>query len=359
MKEVYNFAIIGCGWIAESKHIPGITAQPDAKIAALCDIKEEKAHSLNEKFKVGARIYQDYRELLKNPEIDIVHVATPNPTHCEITTAALEAGKHVLVEKPMACTKAECRQMMEAAHKAGKKMTVGFNWRLRPQTLYLKEMCENGELGEIYFAKAHSARYRDVPYWGELINGNNGGGVLIDGAPHSLDLVLWLLDNYEPLSVKAHTYNKMKGESDGNSWGPWPEEEFKVEDSGFALITMKNGVTIFLEAAWLIHMISGDNMCTLCGTKGGADMFGDSGLRLNGVRHGRRYVTEPCMKDSPAPFTVQTMPCEIAESRVWLDAIKNDTEVFVKPEQAMVVTQIVEAVYQSAETGKEVFFEDE
>ena len=85
-------------------------------------------------------------------------------------------------------------------------------------------------------------------------------------------------------------------------------------------------------------------------------MFGADGIRLNGMHHGRQCVVEPVMKDCPAPFAIKSMPCEMAESRVWLDAIKNDTEVFVKPEEAMVVTQIIEGIYESARTGKEVFF---
>lgn len=358
MKDCYNFAIIGCGWIAESKHIPGITRNPDARITALCDIVPEKARRLKEQFALtDAKIYTDYREMLRDPEIDIVHVATPNPLHCEMTVAAFEAGKHVLTEKPLGLNRAECERMIAAAKKAGKKFTVGFNWRYRPEAQYMKRVVESGALGEIYFAKAHATRYRGVPYWGELINGNNGGGVVIDGAPHALDLVLWLLDNYDVRSVKAHCYNKMKGKTEGNIWGPWPEEEFKVEDSGFAMITMKNGVTILLEAAWLINMLSDDNKATLCGTEGGVDMFGEKGVRLNGVKFGKPYVTEPSLGDAPAPFALRTLCPEFAESRVWLDAIKNDTEVYVKPEQAMVVSQIIDAVYRSSESGKEFFFD--
>ena len=358
MKEIYTFAIIGCGLIAESKHIPGITNNPDARITALCDIIPERAERLKAQFGLtDAAVYSDYREMLKDPDIDIVHIATPNPTHCEITVAAFEAGKHVLTEKPLGLNREECEKMIAAAQKAGKKFTVGFNWRYRPEAQYLKRVMERGDLGEVYFAKAHATRYRAVPYWGQLINGNNGGGVIIDGAPHAIDLVLWLLDNYDVLSVKAHCYNKMKGKSEYNIWGPWPEEEFRVEDSGFAMITMKNGVTIMLEAAWLINMLSDDNKATLCGTEGGADMFGEKGVRLNGVKYGKPYVLEPSLEDAGAPFAIQTLCPEFTESRVWLDAIKNDTEVYVKPEQAMVVSQILDAVYRSSETGKEIFFD--
>ena len=357
-KEIYKVAVIGCGWIAEDKHIPGLKANKDVEIVALCDISVEKANRLAKMYELtDVAIYSDYRKMLAEVETDIVHIATPNPLHCEMTVAALENGNHVLCEKPMATTKKECEEMIAAAEKADKKLTIGYQWRYRPEALYIKEMCDKGELGEIYFAKAHATRYRAVPKWGEYLSGKNGGGVLIDGAPHSLDLTLWAMDNYEPLSVKAHTYRKMIDKPEGNIWGGWTEQEFKVEDSGFALVTMKNGATILVEAAWMINMLSGDMKTTLCGTEAGVDMFNEGGVRINGVSHGKPYVMEPDMSIPGAPFAIQPVAPMFRESQEFIKAIREDTEPFIKPREAMVVTQIVEGIYESASTGKEVFFE--
>ncbi|HHV12155.1 MAG TPA: Gfo/Idh/MocA family oxidoreductase [Clostridiales bacterium] len=357
-KKVFEVAVIGCGWIAEDKHLPGLMANPDVRIVALCDIDEARAVRLAELFGLkDIGIYGDYKKMLAEVRTDIIHIATPNPLHCEMTAAALEAGNHVLCEKPMATTKAECEAMIGAAKKADKKLTIGYQWRYRPEALYIKELCEKGELGDIYYAKAHAARYRAVPKWGEYLSGKNGGGVLIDGAPHALDLTLWAMNNYEPLSVKAHTYRKMSGKPEGNIWGEWQEEEFQVEDSGFAIITMKNGATIYLEAAWLINMLSGDMKTTLCGTEAGVDMFNQGGVRINGVKNGKPYVLEPDMGVPGAPFSIKPVPPMLRESRELVKAIREDVEPFIKPEEAMVVTQIIEGIYQSAKTGKEVFFE--
>lgn len=356
-EEIYKVALIGCGWIAEDKHVAGLMANKDIEIVALCDVAVQKAERLAAMFGLGnVVIYSDYKKMLEAVDTEIIHIATPNPLHCEMTVAALEAGNHVLCEKPMAITKVECEKMIEAAKKADKKLTIGYQWRYRPEALYIKEMCSRGELGEIYYAKVHATRYRAVPKWGEYLSGGNGGGVMIDGAPHALDLTLWAMNNYEPVSVKAQIYRKMIDKPEGNIWGVWTEDEFKVEDSGFAIVTMKNGATVYVEAAWLINMLSGDMKTTLCGTEAGIDMFNDGGVRINGVRHGKPYVLEPDMSIPGAPFAIQPVAPMFLESQEFIKAIREDTEPFIKPEEAMVVTQIVEGIYESARTGKEVFF---
>jgi predicted dehydrogenase len=185
----------------------------------------------------------------------------------------------------------------------------------------------------------------------------NGGGALWDGAPHSLDLTLWTMNNYEPLSVKANIYNKMKDKPEGNPWGGWKTENFNVEDSGFALVTMKNGATILVEAAWAINIFEGNDMkTTLCGTKAGVDMFTAGGLRINLIQDGKMASLIPDL--SPVQFPgiePDPDPAEY-EARQWIDCIRNDTEPAVRPEEALVVTQIIEGIYKSARTGETVFF---
>ena len=117
----------------------------------------------------GAKVYDDYRKLLADPSIDVVHICTPNDTHAEISIAALEAGKHVMCEKPMAKTAADARRMVEVAKRTGKKLTIGYNNRFRADSQHLKRVIEDGDLGEIYFAKAHAVRRRGVPTWGVFL----------------------------------------------------------------------------------------------------------------------------------------------------------------------------------------------
>ena len=146
--------------------------------------------------------HTDYRELIANPEVEVVYVLTPNVSHCEITVCAFEAGKHVFCEKPMASTSADAQKMLDAWKKSGKKFTIGYQNRFRPEVRCLKAACDRGELGEIYFAKAHAVRRRAVPTWGVFPNkALQGGGPLIDIGTHALDLTLWYMDNYKPKLV--------------------------------------------------------------------------------------------------------------------------------------------------------------
>ena len=180
MKDRLKFGIIGCGWVAFEKHLPSLAKQPDAEISACCDVVEEKAQRAVKKYGAsGAKVYTSYREMLKDESIDVVHVATPNMTHREITIDCLKAGKHVLCEKPMAMREEDARAMIEAAKTFGKKLTVGFQWRFRPACLYLHDLAQKGYFGDIYFARAHALRRRGVPTWGSYLNKKeNGGGAL-------------------------------------------------------------------------------------------------------------------------------------------------------------------------------------
>lgn len=361
MKKVLNVGLIGCGWIANGKHLPTITKQDDLKIVALCDVIPQRANALIEKFNLsGVSVYEDYNDLTNRADIDIVYICTPNPLHFEMACAALENNKHIFVEKPLACTKKECDKIIEISKAKDKLVTVGFQRRFFPAHILAKKMVEAGELGEIYFAKAHGVRYRGTPGWGEYITGKNGGGVFIDGVPHSLDITLWLMDNYEPLSVKANTYNKMKGKVEGCMWGiPWKEEDFKVEDSGFALVTMKNGATIMMECAWAMNMISTDMKATICGTEAGIDMQGGPAttdyIRKNGVRLGSNFIEE-ITPVTGMGFNINE-DANQQECRNFIDAIKTGSELLITAEQSMVVTQIIEGIYKSAASGKEVFFD--
>ena len=365
--EKLKIGIIGCGGIANNKHFPSLQSQSDkCEMVAFCDLIEERAITACEKYGAeGAKCYTDYRELLADPAIDVVHVLTPNVAHCPITVDAFAAGKHVLCEKPMAHNTEDAQKMIDAWKKSGKKFTIGYQNRFREEVQNLHAACEKGELGEIYYGKAHAVRRRAVPTWGVFPNkALQGGGPLIDIGTHALDITLWCMNNYEPVSVSGSVYYKlgsMPEAVEGNLFGPWDPETFEVEDSAMGFIKMKDGSTISLEASWALNILdSREASTTLCGTLAGAEVhsgmsYKDNELIYNRGRNGQLMQETISPVGQVAYFGGGGSAEGVAEAKQWLEAIINDTEPVVKPEQAFTVTRILEAIYQSAETGKEVY----
>ena len=350
--------IIGCGGIAEGKYFPAIKAAGGVDLMAFCDASEAKAGIACAQHGVpGARAFPDYQDLLAL-DLDLVFICTPNRSHSEITVAALKSGKHVMCEKPMAINSLEAGKMLAAARETGKLLTIGYQNRFRADSQYLKKSAEAGVLGEIYFAKANAVRRRAVPTWGVFLNEQEqGGGPLIDIGTHALDLTLWVMDNYRPKYAVGTTYHKLNRDRDtANAWGDWDPDAFTVEDSAFGFIVMENGATIMLCASWALNTLEVEEAtCTLSGTRAGADFH--DGLRINGVRHNQQYVEMADMKTGSAAFFegTQVKP-EVLEIETFLKAVRGEGKLCVLPEQALVVTQILEGIYESARTGQPYYF---
>jgi len=369
-----RIGIIGCGGIAKLKHFNALSKlakKGRVELVGFCDIIEERAASACAEFgSKGARSYAKHAELLKDKSIDVVYVLTPNNSHCELTVDSLEAGKHVLCEKPMAATTSDAKKMLDAAKRTKKKLTIGYQNRFRRDTQRLYQACRAGELGDIYYAKAFALRRKMVPTWGVFGDKKKqGGGPLIDIGTHALDIALWTMDNYKPKIVLGSVFHKMKDNFEGNLFGPWDPKTWEVEDSAFGFIKMENGATINLEASWALNMQTNrEGQVLLCGTKAGAELVGDGAsaptnpvngpgrVVFNTAQHGELVDITPFVYGGPGPadFGGDVFRLGDAESTGWVDAIVNNTDPLVKPEQAFVVTQILEAIYKSAETGEAV-----
>lgn len=374
MKKI-KVGIIGCGFIANGKHLPSLAKFDDVEVVAFCDIIIERAQASAKNYGgTDALVCEDYRDVLARTDIDVIQVCTPNVSHSEISVAALESGKHVMCEKPMAINAAEAKAMLDASKKTGKLLTIGYQNRYREDSLYMKSMCEAGDLGEIYLGKAFATRRRGVPTWGVFMDKEKqGGGPLIDLGTHALDLTLWMMDNYEPVTVLGSTFDKIgKLGSPANGMGPWDPDEYEVEDSAFGFVKFSNGATVMLEASWAINMIlSNEAMTMLCGTKGGADMFPAGGpiVRTADFQSAAEYHVRYNSEDKGKLF-IQNINMGAAfigggeaeqfaggtkEMQTWLDAVKGEGELVVKPEQAYTVTKILEAIYDSAASGDVVY----
>ena len=370
-----RIGFVGCGGIALGKHLPAMHAKnEDVDLVAFCDIIEERAIDVCKQFATveDAKVYTDYKEMLKDETIDAIHVLTPNNVHCEITVAALNAGKHVMCEKPMAATTEEAQKMLDARDKSGKLLTIGYQYRHFPVNALIKKVVGDGLIGEPYYIEANYLRRRGVPTWGVFIDkSKQGGGPNIDIGTHALDLALFCTDNYKVDYVVGTAFEKLgslpkseQGQTDGRmQQNSWNEETYDVEDSAFGYIKMKNGAVIVLKSSWAINLpddvATGGATLMIAGTKGGVDTL-EHKVRLNHIVAGQKATTMvgKSVPNAIVGFSKGDLEKESEEANYWVDALKGEGELFVTADQAFCVTKVLDAIYQSSKTGKPVYFND-
>jgi len=358
---------IGCGGIAMDKHLPGMAKQREKiEMAAFCDLIPDRAEMARAQYGCeDSWTCTDYREILADPRIAAVHVLTPNVSHCAISCDAMNSGKHVICEKPMAASEADARKMLETSKSTGRLLTIGYQYRHFDANKAMKSYVDTGALGDIYYAEATAIRRRGIPTWGVFTSkADQGGGPLIDIATHSLDLTLWMMNNYEVESVTGVSFEKIgkyAGPDEmGNDFGSWDPQKYEVEDSAFGFIRMKNGALIVLRSSWALNMVAPRASVLLCGTKGGLD--NEDGVRANHVIAGRQVdskIASRGFRFAP-PNTIDRNPMLMpheAEAEIWVNALLGRGELFVKAEQAYTVTKILDAIYISSRTGKTLYLD--
>ncbi|MCA0757136.1 Gfo/Idh/MocA family oxidoreductase [Paenibacillus sp. N4] len=274
MKPV-QVAVIGAGSIS-SCHLDSYRNNPNANIYAVCDLNGERAAKAAEAYG-AAHIYTDYRELLADPGVEAVSICTWNNTHAEISIAALEAGKHVLVEKPLCRTVEEALKVQEAVEKSGKLLQVGFVRRYDANAQLLRAMADRGEFGGIYFAKASTLRRLGNPGgWFSDIE-RSGGGPLIDIGVHVIDLCWYMMGRPKPVTVSANTYRKLGNRSNVRNLSfykaaDYDAEHNTVEDMANALVRFENGASLLVDVSFTLHAKSDETAVKLYGEKGGFEI---------------------------------------------------------------------------------------
>jgi predicted dehydrogenase len=347
-RKTVRVGVIGAGGIARAAHIPGYQACDGVEVAAVADVNEAAARRVAEEFHIP-QVFTDYRDLLALGTLDAVSVCTPNFMHKEPTVAALRAGKHVLCEKPIARTAAEGRAMVAAARKSGRHLMVALQWRFRPEAQTLKRHIAAGDLGEIYYAHAQALRRRGIPGWGDFVDKEKaGGGPLIDIGVHILDVTLWLMGHPKPTSVLGATYAKF-GHRQGvvGLMGQWDVKRFSVEDFAVGMVRFANGASLLLEASFAANLK--DNVFTthVYGTEGGANLLP---LEIFAERHGA--VTDTAFLKLPK---VQAHAAEVA---AFVEAVRTGGPVPIPGEEALLATEILDAIYASSASGREVRLRD-
>ena len=346
-----NVAVIGAGAIG-LEHLASFQQHPHARLAALAETSPERGRVAAEKFGV-AELVTDYRVLLDRPDIDIVSIALPNCLHAPVALAALAAGKHVMLEKPMATSATEAAALAAAAVRAGRVLMVGQNNRFAPEVQTARRLIDEGVLGEVYHAKTAWTRRTGIPRIGSWFTQRKfaGGGCVYDVGVHALDRCLFLMGEFDAVSVSGQTYAKFGGRGLGaGNWGRSevdPHAVFDVDDLAVALIKLRSGRTVLLESSWAAHQPDPDfNGTQLFGTDAGL-LFPPLRLFRQGA-HG--YQTE--LVECGTPF--------VSENRMvhFIDVVLGKAEPYIPVAESVAVQRILDAIYESATTGREVRFEN-
>lgn len=342
--------MVGAGMIAH-QHCQEINAHPHATVVAVADPSADRRNDLKKKFGLQ-RAYENTEDLISDPDIDAVTIAVPNFLHADYSIAALEAGKHVMLDKPFALNYRQAKAVEELANKSGKVFTVGMNMRFREESQATKRFIESGRIGDPYHSKSYWFRRSGIPKLGTWFGQKalSGGGVLFDIGVHLLDLALFFMDNFEAEAVTGLTHKTFghRGLGEGG-WGlsnSRSENEFDVEDLATALIQLKGGATVVLEVAWAIHQQETNrHNVEVFGTEAGITAF-DSRLCYFGEKKGDYEVVIPEKIEVPHPH----------ENRFinWINAIQDNEELYSTLPQALAVQRILDAIYESAETRREV-----
>ncbi len=353
--------IIGAG--IGTYHIEGYQAHEDAEVVALCDVNEEVLTEIASEYEVK-HVFTDYEKMLE-ADIDCVSVCVPNKLHAPITIDCLEAGKHVLCEKPLARTAAEGRKMVDAAEEANKTLMIQFNNRFRPEAQVLKGHVDDGTFGDIYFARCGWIRRNGIPGWGSWFTRKDiaGGGPLIDLAVHMLDLTLWLMGKPKPVTCMASTYSVFGPQME--ALGPWgtPQRDgtFDVEDMAVGMLKFEDGQTILLEASWASRIKREWVYSTLMGTEAGASLervFAIDGIDDSAIDTLELYTQE---QGEAVDRHVKLEPDEAmgrhAAVEHFVDCLIEEVQPVSPATDGLYIMKILDAMYESANSGEAVNFE--
>jgi predicted dehydrogenase len=338
-----KIGLIGAGSIG-TIHAGSIRSIEEVELSAIVDVRLNRAKALAEEHGVK-KVYEDYLEMLDREQPDAVVIATPNHLHARMTIDSLNRGVHVFCEKPMAINAQEAGKMVETRNKSGKILMLGMCQRFRNDSKAIRNLVLGGELGNVYFTKITLLRRAGIPGMGSWFTTKalSGGGPLIDLGPHVLDLSFWLQGFPRPVSVKGYTFSKLGTQNKClGGWGiPEPGGPFDVEDLAVALIRLEEGGVMYLETSWALYTKEDTFNIILSGDKAGASLT-------------------PPFKFTEAEGKWVETEIKCSEVNVYLEEMKHFVECVRQnkspeplPEHGVLVMKTIDAIYRSAERGKE------
>jgi predicted dehydrogenase len=345
-----NVGIIGAGSIS-NLHTNAYKKLENVNIIAVCDINGARAKMYGEKYNIP-HVFTDYNEMLKLDELDAVSVTTWNNCHAPISIAALKAGKHVLCEKPLAMNAREAEEMAKVAKETGKLLMVGFVRRFEENANYLKKAIENGELGNIYYAKTGYIRKWGNPGGWFCDKSRSGGGPVIDLGVHVIDLIRYITGKPKAVSVSASTFNYLGIKDNIKGLSKYTAEDSgdinDVEDAASAFIKFDNGMTLTFETSWVLHTKENHNYLELFGDKAGVCM--EPVLEFYEEKNDYFIETKPVIDTNLNSFN-KIFDNEIAH---FIDCVTTGGQCINTPEDGVEIMKILDAIYESADKGQEV-----
>ena len=330
--EKVKIGVIGLGGVAQLVHLPNFAKIPNAELTAVAEVNRNRLLTISDKFNIKQR-FSNYEDMLEKSDIQAVIIATPTSTHKDIAIDCLNAGKDVLIEKPMARTYLEAKQIVDAAKKNKRKLMVGMNLRYRPDTMLLRSFINSNEIGEPFYVKCGWIRKQSSSEKWFTKKEESGGGVIIDLGIHILDLALWLLEYPEISSVSSQNfYHYTKN----------------VEDTSISCIKCKNSALINMEVSWSLPIEKNHFYLDVFGTKGS---FSTNPFTLYKKVENDYINLTPTQVDSPSVLLKKSY---LNELRSFIGAINGLNPVFSSGEESLQRMKIIEAMYESAEKKHEI-----
>ena len=336
--------IIGCGRISQVRHLPEYRDNPKAEIAGYFDFSKERAAQLQAIY--GGKVYETVDEMLADPTIDAVSVCTSNNTHADITVKALEAGKHVLCEKPMAVSLEDCERMAETARRTGKKLMIDQNQRLAKAHVRAKELLKEGLIGRVVTFRTTFGH--GGPETWSITPGPNVWfvdkkkavmGAMADLGIHKTDLIQFLLDT-KVVATTAYVGTLDKKYADGSKIG--------VDDNAMCIYEMENGTVGTMTASWTCYGQE-DNSTVLYGTKGIMKIYDDPSYSIKVIlRNGEQIYYDI--------DRIQTNDNQTKSGVIdaFVDDVVNDREPSISGESVLTAMRAVFGNLRSSEEGRRV-----